>query len=234
MSTDDREDFLARWSRLKRRNPVVPASDVEPASAARPAAKGTDDATEPPFDITKLPKIEDLTSSSDIAAFLKKGVPEELKRLAMRRIWSLDPAIRDFIEVAENQYDWNAVGGVPGFGEIASGTDIQKLLQQAIGQIPDALPSELARDEAGTVADAATSRSTRSVDDYAAMQQSLDADSGQNEPDQSRTEGETEQTSHVPAEFPAAPITGAKSPTEHRARPRHGSALPSFAGDVQE
>ena len=232
MSTDDDSgNFLARWSRLKRLDPNKPERTPDPASTARPAIDTPDAAAEPPFDITKLPKIEDLTASSDIAAFLRKGVPEELKRLAMRRIWSLDPAIRDFIEVAENQYDWNAVDGVPGFGEIGQGTDIQKLLQQALGQVPDPSPPDLLAEDTGVVADdAANARQTNT--ENAALQHNP---SEAVEPPATDT-ADTE----APAASPTQPVAGARSPTETDARQasstalqgprrRHGGALPSLA-----
>ncbi len=137
MSTDRNESFLARWSRRKRSgepetDPKHKADAPATPADAEPAVPG-----EAAFDLTKLPRIEDLTPTSDFAQFLQKGVPEDLKRLALRRAWSLDPAIRDFIEVAENQYDWNVVGGAPGFGELDAGTDLKALLLQATGRPPE-------------------------------------------------------------------------------------------------
>ena len=148
MSTnDDSGNFLARWSRLKRSDAKKPEHRPEPASTERPAVGRADPSPDTPFDVSTLPKIEDLTPSSDITAFLQKGVPDELKRLVLRRIWSLDPAIRDFIEVAENQYDWNAIGGVPGFGEMTPGADMAALLRQAIGQSPEPVVADAATPE---------------------------------------------------------------------------------------
>ncbi|MEQ1612029.1 MAG: DUF3306 domain-containing protein, partial [Hyphomicrobiaceae bacterium] len=80
--------------------------------------------------------------------FLQKGVPDALQRMALRRMWSLDPAIRDFVEVAENQWDFNAVGGVPGlFQEIPPGTDVSYWLTQAT---PSALPGTVLEHPART------------------------------------------------------------------------------------
>lgn len=126
-NADDEEGFLKRWSRQKR------------AQAAQPAAKPTapvvvtDDAlVGEKFDIAQLPDVDNLTAESDISAFLQKGVPEALKQLALRRMWSLDPAIRDFVEVAENQWDFNAAGGIYGiYQELAEGTDVGVWLAQA-------------------------------------------------------------------------------------------------------
>ncbi|MFM9942385.1 MAG: DUF3306 domain-containing protein [Hyphomicrobiaceae bacterium] len=132
---DDGEGFLARWSRVKRGAVSVAPAVSQPGPPVADAAAATATDEEPPVDLARLPKIEDLLPTSDITAFLKKGVPDELKRLALRKAWSLDPAIRDFIEVAENQYNWNAPDGVPGFGALDPGVDIEALLAQATGQI---------------------------------------------------------------------------------------------------
>ncbi len=141
MAESDDKPFLTRWAQRKQAAQQAGRTEAEPKSAAcDPAPLNARDGEPPiepeaPFDPATLPHVEDLTATSDITAFLRKGVPEELKRLALRRVWALDPQIRDFIEVAENQYDWNAVNGVPGFGALPEGTDIQALLAQATGQV---------------------------------------------------------------------------------------------------
>ena len=35
-------------------------------------------------------------------------MPEDLARVALRRAWATDPAIRDFIGLSENSWDFNA------------------------------------------------------------------------------------------------------------------------------
>jgi hypothetical protein len=167
MADENREPFLARWSRLKKAEAARPlpaaASQPAPPSEADPreagpaaAAPATSDVSAAPSEeavrLEDLPRLDDLTADSDISIFLRKGVPEELRNLALRRAWSLDPAIRDFVEVAENQYDWNAPGGVPGFGELDPSFDLEKLLAQATGQLPGPgqLPQELARQNDAT------------------------------------------------------------------------------------
>jgi hypothetical protein len=138
------ESFLSRWSRRKQE---ARGEEAQPRAAAAPAraATPTTPACEPAkVDIEKLPRIEDLDAGSDFTVFLQEGVPEHLKRLALRRAWALDPAIRDFIEVAENQYDWNAPGGVPGFGALEAGTDVEALVQRATGVSPE--PTAVAAD----------------------------------------------------------------------------------------
>jgi hypothetical protein len=147
------EGFLSRWSRRKReaaegRLPE-PAAEAPPAPAAEapavavpvldlPVLDGsvveapvTGDAP-PEFDPASLPPIESLTAESDIAGFLRAEVPAALRQAALRRIWTLDPAIRDFIGPADYAWDFNAPDGVPGFA-LELGGDVGRLLAQAIG-----------------------------------------------------------------------------------------------------
>ena len=65
-----------------------------------------------------LPSLEDLTADSDLSAFLREGVPAALKNAAMRKMWSLDPAIRDYIGPSEYAWDFNQPGSMAGFGPL--------------------------------------------------------------------------------------------------------------------
>jgi Protein of unknown function (DUF3306) len=133
--SDREEGFLARWSRRKReaaQAPAAPAPPVETdARAPEPPAPVAEDAA-PAFDPASLPPVESLTPESDITAFLRAEVPAALRQAALRRIWSLDPAIRDFIGPADYAWDYNAPDGVPGFA-LELGGDVKRLLAQAIG-----------------------------------------------------------------------------------------------------
>ena len=139
-NADDREEpFLARWARRKRDAQGPPAEArreeqiADPAASGDPVsadARGTDEASE--LDLSKLPKVEELTAESDISAFLDKRVPQFLRNAALSRMWSLDPTIRDFIEVAENQWNWNVPGGAPFYEEMLS---VPGELGQAVAHI---------------------------------------------------------------------------------------------------
>jgi hypothetical protein len=144
MAGDD-EGFLARWSRRKHE---AEAANPEPEAPAIP---------EPPDlaeIIARLPPIEDITAATDIRAFLAPGVPTHLRLAALRRAWSADPAIRDFIGLAENQWDFNAPDGVPGFGSLLDPEQVRRLLAKVVGgDEPEAerpAPDSDSRDRAGT------------------------------------------------------------------------------------
>jgi hypothetical protein len=142
MSGPDEADrdkgFLARWSQRKQEakqpepTPDAPVGEgVE--SSGSPAPQGED--VTPEFDLSTLPKLEELTGSTDITAFLRKGVPEHLRNAALQKSWALDPAIRNYVNPAlEYAYDWNAPGGVPGGGELGAGVDVARLVSQIMGE----------------------------------------------------------------------------------------------------
>jgi hypothetical protein len=130
------EKFIDRWSRRKRQaaDEPAPIEAKDAAAASAPPAETKAPAAEPPFDPASLPPIESISAESDIRAFLKPGVPPDLSRAALRRAWSADPAIRDFIGLVENGWDFNDPYGIPGFGPLQAGEDVGRLLAQAIGE----------------------------------------------------------------------------------------------------
>ena len=96
------------------------------SDAARPSAT-------PAIDLSALPSIESITATTDIRGFLAPGVPAELKRAALRRAWSIDPAIRDFVGIAENQWDFTAPDDALGFGPLKSTDDVRRLVDKVFG-----------------------------------------------------------------------------------------------------
>jgi hypothetical protein len=159
----DDESFLARWSRRKRgaaaktRGKPKPGKAVGDPAREAPAASLPPDEAQPLFDPASLPPIESIGAGSDIRAFLAAGVPADVTRAALRRAWSSDPAIRDFIGLSENSWDFNASGGVPGFGSVKA-EDVCRLLEQAIGE-PEA--AAVAADTAPSTREAISAESTR-------------------------------------------------------------------------
>jgi len=132
--------FLARWSRRKRGLEHDPAEPPPLAHTPDPAPEA------PTFDPASLPPVDSLTLASDLSAFLRTEVPAALRNAALRRIWSLDPGIRDFVGPADYAWDFNAPDGVPGFAGSLAG-EVKELLAQAIGLTePEDRPTP--RDEA--------------------------------------------------------------------------------------
>ncbi len=135
---DRSEGFLSRWSRRKREIAAeewkAEAAVAAPVPAPESAEAAPTAEPEEEFDLSLLPDIETLTAESDITLFLKKGVPEALKNAALRRMWSADAAIRDYIGPVDYQWDFNDPAGVPGFGPLGSDVDVEALLKQVIGE----------------------------------------------------------------------------------------------------
>lgn len=132
------EKFLDRWSRRKREaadEPAPVAAKDAVKAPLPPDGEAKEAAAEAPFDPASLPPIESISANSDIRAFLQPGVPPDLSRAALRRAWSADPAIRDFIGLVENGWDFNDPNGIPGFGPIAAG-DVAQLLARVISAPP--------------------------------------------------------------------------------------------------
>jgi hypothetical protein len=135
----EQENPLLRWARLKQA--AKDAEAIDTASAGSEASA----VPEAPFDPASLPSIEEIAADTDIIAFLRAGVPAELTLAALRRAWTSDPAIRDFIGIAENQWDFNDPNAIPGFGPLApteSGVDILAQISSRL-KLPALKPEDL-------------------------------------------------------------------------------------------
>lgn len=129
----DKEPFLSRWSQRKRQI----AEETRKAAEAGPATPPAPEAADEPFDLSLLPDLEALTAQTDMSLFLQKGVPDDVRNAALRKIWALDPAIRDYVgDALDYAWDWNAPGGVPGGGELGAGFDTAKMVAQIFGDQP--------------------------------------------------------------------------------------------------
>ena len=132
-------EFLSRWSRrkleVKRAEETAPADAPEAGPDAAPGAEELSPGELSPEELAALPPVESLTAQSDIAAFLRKGVPQALRNAALRRAWALDPEIRDYIgDARDYAYDWNVPGGVPGTGPLDAGTDLARMVEDVFGR----------------------------------------------------------------------------------------------------
>ena len=129
----DHENPLTRWSRRKidartsEGDAGIAPHDSEAFATRTGVAQPSD--IPPPFDLASLPTLDSISGKTDLRAFFDKGVPAELTVAALRRGWSADLAIRDFIGLSENSWDFNDPGGIPGFGTLEP-EQIQRLLAQ--------------------------------------------------------------------------------------------------------
>ncbi len=145
---NDPDKFLQRWSRRKR---DAGAENTEPEESraksghqavlpdgqiSQPAAKEKkEEAAQPPaFDVTSLPSIESINAGTDLSVFMQTGVPPALRHAALRRAWTADPAIRDFMGPTENYWDAAGPDGIPGFGALDPGLDVKRMVAELFGE----------------------------------------------------------------------------------------------------
>jgi hypothetical protein len=225
------ESFAARWSRLKHESetskkgePKTPpgdasarAADVVDAEATQARSK-PGDAAEVPFDPATLPSIDSIVAGSDIRAFLQSGVPAELTKAALRRAWTTDPAIRDFIGIAENQWDFTDPTSIPGFGPLRPGDDIGQLVAQAMGKLPDApeVPPASTASATGEPSSAATARPATAKPQASGAQHEIETEADKGQATNTQEPVELAALQHVD-----------RSPTDSLPNRRgHGGALP--------
>jgi len=117
----DDQGFLKRWSRLKQEEAgaqpeaaspeVVPEEKVE-ANALTETGAAAEADEEAPFDPADLPDIDSLTKESDFTGFLKEGVPEKLRHMALQKLWRSDPALAVLDGLNDYDEDFSMVGKV--------------------------------------------------------------------------------------------------------------------------
>jgi hypothetical protein len=130
----DSESFLSRWLKLKGQSEAA-SPPIDPPSAA-------------PFDLASLPPLHAIVADTDMQQFMHEAVPEEVTRAALRSAWTADPAVRDFVGIAENQWNFNDNTSMPGFGPIEAA---DYLATEALQSLTDAVQS--APEDARSVAD---------------------------------------------------------------------------------
>lgn len=160
------EAFLSRWSRLKRkaaetktaeeggrddgsfpdiRPPLPEEGSADSVSLPREAGEGGDPAADtsgPADPLADLPPVEELTAESDFTPFLRAGVPEDLHRQALRKLWTSDPVFANDDGLKDYAEDYTG---------LFTGSDPVKTLYRVGKGFLDAV--EEAEDHAGPIPD---------------------------------------------------------------------------------
>lgn len=131
------EKFLSRWSRRKldevEKSAEIPRSAPADASPVEPESMT-------PEEIAALPTVESINSAGELMVFLRAGIPVALRMAALRKLWLLDPEIRDFVgDARDYAWDWNVPGGVPVSGPLEPSTDVESMVRKIFGEEPDDL-----------------------------------------------------------------------------------------------
>lgn len=228
MSEEDK-GFLARWSERKRDAAKAEAEEKpkeQPSTEAKPASETPAEA-EPPFDLSSLPKLEDITADTDITVFFKKGVPESIRNSVLRKSWALDPAIRNYVNPAlDYAYDWNVPGGVPGGGELAPGTDVARMVAQVFGQLESLEPVNKPQQTASSADESPDTEPVRQPD--ATLQPVRLSDAAPQMPEADRDSDVSGEPAETPESVgPHGEREGEGSSSASQQPPRkHGSARP--------
>lgn len=109
---DADEGRLSRWSRLKtqaRAGQDIDALEEAPADGEVPATTG-DETGEDSFVLEDLPDIETLDKDSDFTPFLNVNVPDQLRRLALRKLWLSDPVLANLDGLNDYDEDYSTLG----------------------------------------------------------------------------------------------------------------------------
>lgn len=231
------ENFLARWSRRKQgaaEQPAEPHSEPESPASPEDATRAAADAPaqpaaaaenkpEPEFDLSSLPSIESIGADTDIRPFLRAGVPADLTRAALRRAWETDPAIRNYIGLSENAWDFTKPDG-HGFDFSDPKVDVRQLAEQMFGG--GAKPTEAEAGELSTAPQttgpSAEIKASTGVSPLVA-QAEAPAEAPPSEPDPALREDSVTVSKNENGASDEAAGTGVQVP----ARRKHGGALPS-------
>jgi hypothetical protein len=185
----DPKNFLSRWSQRKL-NPQAEEPAPSDQAAPPPAhsnAGASPAAPEPELDITRLPPLESIGANTDVRVFLQRGVPASLRHAALRRAWSADPAIRDFVGLSENSWDFNAQDSLLGFGPIDP-EDVKRVAARLFGAMDQETAGEaLTAREHDEIASAHEAVSESQSDASLSESHASDAATQQEQPIESRS-----------------------------------------------
>ena len=86
------DGFARRWSQRKRKTRQDQRDADDPSAPGLPA-EAAQEAAVPAEAPDNLPDVDSLDESSDFTVFLKEGVPDIIRRKALRKLWRVHPAM---------------------------------------------------------------------------------------------------------------------------------------------
>lgn len=124
---DEDKSFISRWSQRKRAAEAETAhkEDAPREETGRPPQTADADAAQGAvvqggagegesgkIDPSDLPDIDSLEAESDFTPFLQKGVPDALRRRALRKLWRLDPVFGHLDGLNDYDLDYTNAGTI--------------------------------------------------------------------------------------------------------------------------
>lgn len=113
------EGFLQRWSRRKAE------ARTEPALETLPAAAPAEEVAEP-GSLADLPSLDSLTAESDFTPFWRAGVPDDIRKAALKKLWATEPSVVNYVPLVENGWDFNS----PDFSQPLAPDEVARLMKQ--------------------------------------------------------------------------------------------------------
>jgi Protein of unknown function (DUF3306) len=226
---NDPDNFFNRWSRRKQeagerteKKEAAGNPPAEPVAKSEPGgvASAPETAPLPKLDVESLPPIESISAETDITAFMRTGVPEALKRAALRRAWSSDPAVRDFVGLNENYWDAAGPDGIPGFGDLDPNLDVKRMVSELFGEVPRENTSS--ESDADHVVDSSTTPTPNEADTVNPPQRAA----ASNEELLQRNENAASQTELAEQAETTEQADPTKPVPEKKFARRHGGAMP--------
>ena len=236
MAERDEDGFLERWSRRKRGegSPGAPETETaeaapeparpsggrsgpppagaRPADVGRPRPEEDPDAGDPEV-IAKLPDLDSLDEDTDFSAFLQDGVPDALRRQALRRLWRLNPIFANLDGLNDYDEDYSALGIVA--------ENIKTIYKVGKGYLDEDEPEAEPKDETEIAADEAVEDETGGAE--AVAESGTDAAPDSEAPNPGDPV-ESAQVSRATPASDAGPPAGGNLESKSE-RPARGSAL---------
>ncbi len=110
---DPKDGFIKRWSLRKQtvRRPRAEEGHADPTAQApiaavpevEPPAGPPSEAAGDPEVVAQLPDLDSLDDTTDFTVFLKEGVPDVIRRTALRKLWRVNPVLANLDGL--NDYD---------------------------------------------------------------------------------------------------------------------------------
>lgn len=221
--TEDGNGVLSRWSRLKHQEKHRRDDGQKTASevAQKPGEEADVLSSRDPDQsaiVEQLPDIETLEEGSDFTVFLKEGVPEALRRRALRKLWRLNPVFANLDGLNDYDEDFTIVTTLA--------ANLKTLYQVGKG-MPDAEAPENPEEDAGEPGEQSGTLEAESSTDEAELEPTLPVADGEDQ-GSATTESPTASTRVEPANDPVlAPTRCGTAKTEPSAARRRWAGFTS-------
>ena len=147
MTADSRESLLRRWSRRKLEARDALADETPKPDAADRAAAPAEAEAKPVLTDADMPPLESLTEESDFSPFMSEGVSDELRNLALRKLFRSSVFnIRDGLDEYDEDYTF-----FEKLGDIVT-ADMKHQIEMQQQKLRERLAAEGREAESATVA----------------------------------------------------------------------------------